>query len=458
MAALRKLEIEIPARGRVSPRPLVLSLVPALDAVALLVAVIVSAGDPVFIAAAVLTFLVLNVDTSRAYRLDPRVGHEMGWLLGRLGVPLLALVWLASLDLPWLGPVRDLDRLVVAGSLGAVMVLVGRAAAYAISRSAKSRGIISERALVVGTGPVGVDIAMAFERHPEYGLDPIGFIDGPTGEELPYPLLGGPHDLERVVEEFNIHRIVVAFGRGKDRDMATLLRSLETLRIEVHIVPRFFELGSIPHGAADDLRGLPLVHLRRPAFRALPRASKRAFDIIVSSFLLLLLSPVLLASAVAVKLTSAGPILFRQLRVGKRGEPFEMLKFRTMTVDDQSEPSWTIEHHRVTKVGKVLRRTSIDELPQLFNVLRGDMSLVGPRPEQPHFAEAFSASVPTYADRTRVEGGITGLAQVHGRSRDIDSIPERARFDNSYIENRSLWGDILILFRTVEVLFRGDRS
>ncbi|HEU4356778.1 MAG TPA: sugar transferase [Actinomycetota bacterium] len=458
MAALRKLEIEVPARGRVSPRPLVLSLVPALDAAALLVAVIVSAGDPVFIAAAVLTFLVLNVDTSRAYRLDPRVGHEMGWLLGRLGVPLLLLVWLASLDLTWLEPVRDLDRLVLAGSLGAVMVLTGRAVAYAISRAAKARRIISERALVVGTGPVGVGIAMALERHPEFGLDPIGFIDGPTAEELPYPLLGGPHDLERVVEDFDVHRIVVAFGRGKDRDMATLLRSLETLRIEVHIVPRFFELGSIPHGAADDLRGIPLVHLRRPAFRALPRASKRVFDVVVSTFLLILLSPILLASAVAVKTTSAGPVLFRQLRVGKRGAPFEMLKFRTMTVDDASEPSWTIEHHRVTKVGKVLRRTSIDELPQLFNVLRGDMSLVGPRPEQPHFAEAFSASVPTYADRTRVEGGITGLAQVHGRSRDIDSIPERARFDNSYIENRSLWGDILILFRTLEVLFRGDRS
>lgn len=459
MAALRKLEIEVPARGRVSPRPLVLSLVPALDAGALLAAVVVSGGDPVFIAAAVLTFLVLNVDTSRAYRLDPRVGHEMGWLLGRLGVPLLVLVWLVSVDLvPWLGPVRDLDRLVVAGSLGAAAVLVGRVVAYAISRSAKSRRIISERALVVGTGPVGVEIAMALERHPEYGLDPIGFIDGPTAEDLPYPLLGGPHDLERVVEEFNVHRIVVAFGRGKDRDMATLLRSLETLRIEVHIVPRFFELGSIPHGAADDLRGLPLVHLRRPAFRALPRASKRVFDVAVSLFLLLLLSPILIASAVAVKVTSPGPVLFRQLRIGKRGEPFEMLKFRTMTVEEETEPSWTIEHHRVTTVGKLLRRTSIDELPQLFNVLRGDMSLVGPRPEQPHFAEAFGASVPTYADRTRVEGGITGLAQVHGRSRDIDSIPERARFDNSYIENRSLWGDILILFRTLEVVFRGDRS
>jgi hypothetical protein len=168
VAALRKLEIEVPARGRVSPRPLVLSLVPALDAVALLAAAGVSGGDPFFVTAAVLTFLVLNVDTSRAYRLDPRVGHEMGWLLGRLGVPLLVLAWLASADLlPWVGPVRDLDRLVVAGSLGALMARPRRGVR---DQPAARCRIIAERALVVGTGP-GLEIAMALERHPEYGLD-----------------------------------------------------------------------------------------------------------------------------------------------------------------------------------------------------------------------------------------------------------------------------------------------
>jgi len=459
VAALRKLEIEVPVEHRVSTRPLLRSLVPALDAVALLGAVAVSGADPVFIAAAVLTFMVLNVDTSRAHRLDPRVGLEMGWLLGRIAVPMLVLVSMASLDLlPWLGSVRDPDRLIMAGSVGGLLVLAGRVVAYAISRAAKTRGLVSERTLIVGSGPLGVELAEALDRHPEYGLDPVGFIDGPTGQALPHPLLGGLYDLERVVREFDVRRLVISFGHGKDRDLAALLRRSDGLPIEVHIVPRFFEFGAMPQGAADNLRGIPLVHLRRPTSRTSARLSKRAFDVVVASLVLVPLSPVFLIAAVAVRMSSPGPVLFRQIRVGRRGEPFEMLKFRTMHVDEEPEPSWTVEHHRVTGVGRLLRRTSIDELPQLINVVRGDMSLVGPRPELPYFVERFSASVPSYADRLRVPGGITGLAQIHGRSRGLDSIPERVRLDNSYIETRSLWGDILILFRTLEVIFRGDRD
>jgi len=457
LAALRKLEIEIPARRRVSSRPLTRSLVPALDGVALLAAVVISGVEPVFIVAAVLAFAVLNADTSRAYRLDPRVGSEMGWLLGRMAVPLLVLVSMASLDLlAWLGPVRELDRLIIAGSIGALLVLVGRAVAYATSRAAKSRGLVSERTLIVGCGPLGIELAEALERHPEYGLSPIGFVDGPTGEDLDYPLLGGPHELGGLVREFYVRRLVVAFGHGKDRDTAALLRQLEMLPIEVHIVPRFFELGSVPHGGADNVRGIPLIHLRRPAFRSVAQLSKRAFDVVIATLMLVLFSPVLVIAALGVRMSSPGPVLFRQVRVGRRGEPFEMLKFRTMHVDHDPQPSWTIEEHRVTRVGRVLRRTSVDELPQLVNVIRGDMSLVGPRPELPHFVDRFSAAIPSYRDRLRVQGGITGLAQVHGRSRGLDSIPERARLDNSYIETRSLWGDILILFRTIEVMFRGD--
>lgn len=379
--------------------------------------------------------------------------------MGRMAVPLLIVVSMASLGLlPWVGGVRELDRLIIASSVGAFLVLMGRAGAYAISRAAKARGLVSERTLIVGSGPLGIELAEALSRHPEYGLSPIGFIDGPTGEDLPHPLLGGPHELGRVVREFEVQRLVVAFGRGKDRDMATLLRELEELPIEVHIVPRFFELGPVPQGAADNLRGIPLVHLRRPAFRTFARFSKRALDVVVASLMLVLFSPVLLIAAVAVRVSSPGPVLFRQMRAGRRGEPFEMLKFRTMHVDEGSQPSWTVEHHRVTRVGRVLRHTSIDELPQLINVVRGDMSLVGPRPELPYFVERFSASVPNYADRLRVQGGITGLAQVHGRSRGLDSIPERARLDNAYIETRSLWGDVLIMLRTLEVIFRGDRD
>jgi len=457
VTALRKLEIEIPARERALPLPPLSSLVPVLDAVALSVAIVLSAGQPAVIACSLLTFAALNVDTSRAFRLDLRVGQEMGWLLGHVAVPLLIVVSLVSLGfLPWLGSVRDLDRIVIAGAVGAFLVLVGRAVAYAIARAARTRGLVAEKALIVGNGQLAVELADALARHTEYGLMPIGFVDGPTDGELPLPLLGGPHELEGLIEEFGVRRLVVAFGRGSDRELTAILRELEGLPVEVHIVPRFFELGSVPPGTVDSLRGIPLVHLRRPALRAFARFTKRSFDVAVASTILVACAPVLLVAAVAVRVSSSGPILFRQVRVGRRGAPFEMLKFRTMRVDDAAEPSWGIEEHRVTSVGRVLRRLSIDELPQLVNVIRGDMSLVGPRPELPQFVERFGTAIPGYRDRLRVHGGITGLAQIHGRSRGLDSIPERVRLDNTYIETRSLWGDIVILFRTLEVIFRGD--
>ena len=196
--------------------------------------------------------------------------------------------------------------------------------------------IVSERTLIVGCGPLGIELAQVFDRYPEYGLCPIGFIDGPTASELPHPLLGGPHDLGRVVRELDVRRLVIAFGHGKDRDTATILRELEGLPIEVHIVPRFFELSSVPQGAADNLRGVPLVHLRRPASRVFARLSKRVFDVAVGSVLLVVFAPLLLVAAVAVRLSSPGPVLFKQLRVGRRGEPFTMLKFRTLSADAES--------------------------------------------------------------------------------------------------------------------------
>ena len=163
----------------------------------------------------------------------------------------------------------------------------------------------------------------------------------------------------------------------------------------------------------------------------------------------MILSPVLLLIALGIKLTSPGPIFFRQRRVGQRGVPFDVLKFRTMLVNDDDDTTWCVTaDRRVTRLGRVLRATSVDELPQLLNVVRGDMSLVGPRPERPFFVEAFSKEIPRYGDRHRVPVGMTGLAQVNGLRGDT-SIEERLVFDNLYIENWSLWSDIVILLRTV---------
>lgn len=455
----RSLEVEIPAQRAVSTRALLKGLTPVLDGVALAVAVVIAGAQPVAICWGLLTMALLHADDSRAHRLDRRVGRELGWLLGRFSVPTFALVAAVSLrGRPWLGPWPDPGHVLVAGATGAFLVVAGRAVASATVRAARARRHASERTIILGSGRLAVELADELGRRPELGLHPVGFLDGSTGRDLPLPVLGEPTDLGRVVHEFEVSRVLVAFGRAGDRELVAVLRGLDGLPVEVYLVPRLYELGSVPPAAVDHVGGIPLVHLARCADRPLGRLAKRALDVAVAGCMLLAAAPILLAAAVGVRLSSPGPVLFRQTRVGPGGRPFEILKFRTMVVNDDCDTAWSAAEDQVTRVGRVLRRTSVDELPQLVNVLRGEMSLVGPRPERPFFVEGFSASLPRYADRLRAKGGITGLAQVEGRHRSMDALPERVRLDNAYIENWSWWGDVLILFRTLGLVFRGDRD
>jgi exopolysaccharide biosynthesis polyprenyl glycosylphosphotransferase len=179
------------------------------------------------------------------------------------------------------------------------------------------------------------------------------------------------------------------------------------------------------------------------------------FDLIVGTVVLAITSPLFVLLAAAVRLSSPGPVFFRQTRIGQRGEPFQVLKFRTLRVNSESDVAWSADgDERVTLVGRILRRTSLDELPQIINVLRGHMSLIGPRPERPFFVDRFSLEVARYQDRHRVPVGITGWAQVHGLRGDT-SIPERVRFDNYYIEHWSLWTDLVIMVRTIWLIVTG---
>lgn len=198
--------------------------------------------------------------------------------------------------------------------------------------------------------------------------------------------------------------------------------------------------------------------LRRARAGAASFFAKRTFDVILGSLGLLALAPLFLVIAMAVKLSSAGPVMFRQERVGKGGKLFVILKFRTMRANDDSDRTWSVgDDPRVTTVGRMLRRTSLDELPQLINVLRGHMSLVGPRPERPFFVSQFQDKIPYYLGRHRVLPGITGWAQVHGLRGDT-SIQERVAYDNHYIDHRTIWLDLRILARTVgQVVSRSGR-
>jgi exopolysaccharide biosynthesis polyprenyl glycosylphosphotransferase len=236
--------------------------------------------------------------------------------------------------------------------------------------------------------------------------------------------------------------------------MVPVLRAGDRLACEILFVPRLYELHSVTRDT-EVLWGVPLIRLRRAPFRSGAWTAKRAFDMVVSALALFLLAPIMLLCA-AMSWAETGSVLFRQTRVGLDGREFTLLKFCSLRPARSSEAAthWNIgQDPRVRALGRLLRRTSLDELPQLWNVLRGDMSLVGPRPERPHFVHEFTQQYPWYTARHRVPAGLTGWAQVHGL-RGNTSIADRARFDNFYIENWSLWGDVKILLRTAGQVLR----
>jgi len=341
--------------------------------------------------------------------------------------------------------------------LGIVVFL--RAFAYAVLRQARRRRHVCHRTLILGVGDVGLRLARDLQEHAEYGLQPVGFVDSrpPRSPDtsLPVPLLGGYERLTGVVQETGAKEVVVAFGATRENDLVDILRTCDRLECEIFFIPRLFELHALSRDM-DSVWGTPLVRVHRAPFRTFSWRLKRLFDIVVAGIALAVLAPVMAVCAAAVRLETGPGVLFRQTRVGLDGRPFELLKFRSLKpVDDtESQTRWNISlDGRLGPVGRILRRTSLDEFPQLWNVLKGDMSLVGPRPERPYFVEQFSGQVPRYLARHRVPAGLTGWAQVHGLRGDT-SIEDRARFDNHYIENWSLTGDIKILLMTLGQVLR----
>jgi exopolysaccharide biosynthesis polyprenyl glycosylphosphotransferase len=245
---------------------------------------------------------------------------------------------------------------------------------------------------------------------------------------------------------------VLAFGAATDIEMVGYVRACAVYPVQFYALPRFFELGVKSSGSGFEVDGYVVHALNRPGGSSLSWRLKRMFDIVASAIALVVLSPVMAVCAAAVKLSSPGPIFFRQERIGYRGASFEILKFRSMTVNDDSATQWAVDHdNRVTKVGAFLRKSHLDELPQVINVLRGDMSIVGPRPERPHFVRQFASEIEGYDERHRVPVGITGWAQVNGFWGDT-SIEARVRLDNRYIESWSFWRDLMIGLRTIPTM------
>jgi exopolysaccharide biosynthesis polyprenyl glycosylphosphotransferase len=399
---------------------------------------------------------VLLWPTSRRGRLVVVPSEGLLSVVGRVGLaPVVTLIIFYGFGMGHLTSTgRSIDVFAIVQIVAATipLILIGRLISYQLAGLVRSRGYDLDDTLIVGTGPVGVEVARALRECPEFGLVPTGFVDRFDDEDLPLPIVGRPEHLPEILDRTGARHVILAFGAAGEAELVSIIRDCQDRTVQFYAVPRLFELGVSHEDVGHEVDGLPLVPVRRPGAASSTWRAKRAFDVVVSSLLLILASPLLLACAIGVKLSSRGPVFFRQVRIGIGGKPFEILKFRTMRVNDDSATRWCVDDDdRVTRIGRFLRPSHLDELPQLFNVLRGEMSLVGPRPERPHFVEQFGSEIDGYHFRHRVPVGITGWAQVHGYWGDT-SIETRVRLDNRYIENWSLWRDLVIGLRTIPTL------
>jgi exopolysaccharide biosynthesis polyprenyl glycosylphosphotransferase len=355
---------------------------------------------------------------------------------------------------------------------------LGRITLTLTQRFARRRRLVGKPVLIMGAGLIGSQVARRLDNHPEYGLAPVGFLDDDPrsiaevgGRDV--PVLGTAEDLDKIVDRTGVRDLIVAFSSVADARISRLIQRCQELGIEVSVVPRMFDTINDRVGY-DTVGGLPLLTFSGVNPKGVQFAVKHVIDRVSATLLLVGLSPVMALAALAVRASSPGPVLFSQRRVGRDGTEFDLYKFRSMRTDLghagqvvglassgaleetlplDTAPGGVEGEDRRTLVGRLLRRTSIDELPQLVNVLRGEMSLIGPRPERPEFVELFGRDIARYGDRHRVKSGITGWAQVHGL-RGQTSLAERVEWDNYYIAHWSLVLDLKIALLTIIALLR----
>ena len=341
------------------------------------------------------------------------------------------------------------------------LVITGRIATNRLILFARRRRIVAHGTVIIGGGDLAAELATLLKRYPQYGLVTVAFAHDSESSRIRMPdvHVGRVDDLDDIVRDTGADVILVADGELSDSQLLDVLRRPNCARCDLIVVPRLPQFCR-HSGVGDHIGSIPMTRIRAPRLSGPAWMVKRTVDIVFSVAALTICAPVLLACAVGVRLETGSGVLFRQERVGRDGKVFVCLKFRSMrpASNDEAATRWSIAHDpRVGRVGTLLRRTGLDELPQLWNILRGDMTLVGPRPERPFFVDRFCEEFPSYRYRHRVPAGLTGLAQVSGLRGDVP-ICDRTRFDNYYIENWSLWLDVKIILRTfAEVLFARGR-
>jgi Undecaprenyl-phosphate glucose phosphotransferase len=369
------------------------------------------------------------------------------------GTTLLSLLVMATIFFQH-DPYESRLTMLIFSILTAWSILMARRVGWSFIRTMRSRGYNQTFALIVGTGRTARRLASALVRVNWLGIRNVGFVEdhaGPLAGDL--DVLGGFDDLPELVEKYQISHVFIALPFARYDDVRRVFSILSQTMAEVRLVPDVPSMAGLSL-TTTNLDGLPLVGLRESPHFGLNVVIKRILDVALSALALVILSPLLGLIALLIKLTSPGPVFYRQERCGLNGGSFFMLKFRSMRVDAEQKTGavWARkDDDRRTRLGTFLRSTSLDELPQLWNVLMGDMSLVGPRPERPVFVNQFRKTIPGYMARHCVKAGITGWAQVHGW-RGNTSLRKRIQYDLYYITHWTPWLDVRILWMTV---FRG---
>lgn len=401
-------------------------------------------------------FLLLSVYDGRKnlYAVDEFASIIVGTLLA--AVSLAGLLYLTY---------RDVSRLlfVVFILIAFTMMITWRVLARISFRLRSSSVNQNRRVLIVGAGPVGRDLEEQVNQYPYMGLKLVGFLDDDIEKrQSQVDIIGGLDLARNLILEEKIDDVIIALPQRAHEQVNHLVSTLHDLPVKVWVIPDYFHL-ALHKAHIEEFAGIPMLDLRAPALTDYQRLLKRGFDLVITIFLLPVSLVIMGITALAIRLEGPGPIIFRQQRVGENGRMFEMFKFRTMLVDAE-DLRHTVESYdsegqlihksdhdkRVTRVGRILRKTSIDELPQVINILRGEMSLVGPRPELPFLVERYE---PWQRKRFAVPQGITGWWQVNGRSDKPMHL--HTEDDLYYVQNYSLILDIQILFKTVLVVLRG---
>lgn len=325
----------------------------------------------------------------------------------------------------------------------------------------RKRGFAQQRMIIVGAGDLGQMVLDKVKHAPEYGYRVVGLLDDErTGLVNGVPIVGMIDDLPRLARNLQADEVIIGLEGETHQRILDMISACEDESINIKVCPDAFQIITNNQLGIGDLGGMPLISVRDVGLRGVNRVLKRIVDVVFSAAFLVLFSPVTIVVALAVKLSSPGPAFYVQERVGLDGKPIQVIKFRSMRTDaeEKTGPVWAkAGDPRRTRFGRFIRRFSIDEFPQFINVLVGDMSIVGPRPERPHFVEQFSQTIPRYMRRHREKAGLTGWAQVNGLRGDTP-IEERTRYDLYYIENWSLLFDFKIMAKTIIAIFRDNNA